>query len=85
VVKSANCPTSHLLAHGTGRAREVAHKEHNMKKDNENQKRLKLDSETLRRLEGEDLNVVVGGIGQPQEAGVISLSVFQCGCSVGKC
>ena len=55
-----------------------------MKKDNENQKRLKIDSETLRRLESEDLNVVVGGVGQP-EVGVISLSLFQCGCSVGKC
>jgi hypothetical protein len=55
-----------------------------MKKDNEDQKRLKIDSETLRRLESEDLNVVVGGHSQP-EAGVVSLSLFQCGCSVGKC
>ena len=53
-----------------------------MKKDNEteNQKRLKIDSETLRRLESEDLNVVAGG--NAQQAGIVSLSLFQCGCSV---
>lgn len=55
-----------------------------MHQRNEDQKRLKIDSETLRRLESEDLNVVAGGQGQPQ-AGVISLSLFQCGCSVGVC
>lgn len=55
-----------------------------MKKDNEDQKRLKIDSETLRRLESEDLNVVAGGHSQPEVA-AISISLFQCGCSIGKC
>jgi hypothetical protein len=53
-----------------------------MKKDNEDQKRLKLDIETLRRLESEDLNVIVGGNAAPQQAGIVSVSLFQCGCSV---
>jgi hypothetical protein len=52
-----------------------------VKKDNENQKRLKLDIETLRRLESEQLDAVAGGVGQP-EAGVVSLSVWQCACSI---
>ena len=56
-----------------------------MKKDNEDQKRLKIDSETLRRLESEDLNVVAGGQGGQQEVAAVSLSLFQCGCSIGVC
>jgi hypothetical protein len=53
--------------------------EPDMKKNTEDQKRLKLDIETLRRLQLDEIDRAVGGQGQPAELGCVSL--FNCVCT----
>jgi hypothetical protein len=52
-----------------------------MKKNDEDQKRLKLDVETVRRLQSDELDNVVGAVGEAAAIGVtISLSWRDCKC-----